>query len=77
MQEMKENTEAKGVLGDIVGLAIAAIFLGSIFITGVQTLVNANTSGLNATELVIYGILSVIVILAAIILVLKYVGVKL
>ena len=65
-----------GVLGDIVGLAIAAIFLGSIFVVGVQTLATANTTGLSATQLVIYGILGVIVVLAAVILVLKYVGVR-
>jgi len=64
------------ILGEIVGLAVAAIFLGSIFVVGVQTLANANTTGLSATQLVIYGILGVIVVLAAVILVLKYVGVQ-
>lgn len=67
---------AKGVLGDIVGLAIAALFLGTIFLVGVQTLATGNTTGLSTTQLVIYGILGIIVILAAVILVLKYVGVK-
>lgn len=65
------------VLGQIVGLALAAIFLGTIFVVGVQTLATANTSGLSTTQLVIYGILGLIVILAAVILVLKYVGVRL
>lgn len=65
------------VLGQIVGLAIAAIFLGSIFIVGLQTLTTANTTGLDATQLIIYGILGIILILAAVILVLKYVGVEL
>lgn len=65
------------VLGNIVGLAIAAIFLGSIFVVGVQTLAIANTTGLTATQLIIYGILGIIVILGAVILVLKYVGVEL
>lgn len=64
------------VLGQIVGLAIAAIFLGTIFISGVNTLMTANTSGLDATQLIIYGVLGLIVLLAAVILVLKYVGVK-
>lgn len=67
---------AKNVLGEIVGLAIAAIFLGTIFIVGVQTLATSNTSGLSATQLIIFGVLGIIVILAAVILVLKYVGVK-
>ena len=69
--------ESKGVLGSIVGLSVAAIFLGSIFIVGVQTLATSNTSGLSTTQLVIFGVLGIIVILAAVILVLKYVGVKL
>lgn len=64
------------VLGQIVGLALAAIFLGTIFIVGVNTMTTANTSGLDATQLVIYGVLALIVLLAAVILVLKYVGVK-
>jgi len=63
------------ILGEIVVFAIDTIFLGSIFVVGVQTLATANTTGLSAIQLVIYGILGVIVVLAAVILVLKYVGV--
>lgn len=67
---------ADRVLGSIVGLAIAAIFLGTIFVVGVQTLATANTTGLSTTQLVIYGVLGLVVVLAAVILVLKYVGIK-
>lgn len=66
----------KSVLGMLVGLSIAAIFLGTIFITGMQTLVSANTTGFSAEQILIWGVLGLIVVLCAIIVMLKYVGIK-
>lgn len=62
------------VFGKIVGLFVIAILIGSIFITGLTTLADANTTSLSTTEVALIAILGLILIVGALWLILEYVG---
>ena len=63
-----------GVFGKIVGLFIIAILIGSVFVTGLQSLATANTSSLNATQVALLAIVGLILIVGVLWCILEYVG---
>ena len=72
-----KNEEAAmkgGVFGKIVGLFIVAILIGSIFVTGLQTLATANVTGLSTTQVALIAIVGLILIVGVLWLILEYVG---
>lgn len=77
LHAMMKNEDAKvgsGQFGKIVGLFIMAILIGSVFISGIQTLENASTDGLTTTEIALISVLGLILIVGAFWLILQYVG---
>jgi hypothetical protein len=63
-----------GVFGKIIGLFIIAILIGSIFITGLQSLATANTTGLTTAQIAMVGIVGLILVVGVLWLILEYVG---
>jgi len=76
-KDMMKDESAKmnsGVFGKVVGLFVIAILIGSIFVTGLTTLADANTSSLSATEVALLAIVGLILIVGVLWLILEYVG---
>lgn len=76
-KEMMKDDSAKmatGTFGKIVGLFVIAILIGSIFVVGLQSMANANTTGLTTAQLALYAILGLILVVGALWLILEYVG---
>jgi hypothetical protein len=63
-----------GVFGKIVGLFIVAILIGSLFVSGLQQLAQANTSSLSASQVALIAVVGLILIVGVLWLILEYVG---
>jgi hypothetical protein len=69
------DTKAKSSSSAIVGLMIAMILAGSIFVSGINFIINANTTGWTTPELAMWVIIPIIAMVGLIILLLKEVGI--
>jgi hypothetical protein len=75
-KDMMKDESAKmnsNVFGKVVGLFVISILIGSIFVTGLTTLADANTSSLSATEVALLAIVGLILIVGVLWLILEYV----
>jgi len=76
-KDFMKNEEAAmkgGVFGKIVGLFIVAILIGSVFVAGLTSLAQANTTALSTTQIALIGIVGLILIVGVLWLILEYVG---
>jgi hypothetical protein len=73
---MKDETAAMhgGPFGKIVGLFIVAILIGSLFVAGLQSLAQANTSNLSTSQVALIAVIGLILIVGVLWLILEYVG---
>jgi len=73
---MKDETATMkgGVFGKIVGLFIVAILIGSVFVAGLTSLAEANTTALSTTQVALIAIVGLILIVGVLWLILEYVG---
>jgi hypothetical protein len=80
IKEMMKDEKAEmsggsgGVFGKIVGLFVMAILIGSVFVTGLTSLAQANTTALTATQVALLAIVGLILIVGVLWLILEYVG---
>lgn len=76
-KDMMKDESARmnsGAFGKIIGLFLIAVLIGSLFVTGLTTLADANTTSLTATEVTLIGVVGLILIVGVLWLILQYVG---
>ena len=67
----------QGVGGKIIGMAIGAILLGTVGMTGLQQLFAANTSGIDATVVtLVTTVVGIVIAIGFMVLFLKQAGLK-
>lgn len=77
LRKLKENKRAESLTGKIIGISIGLMIASVMLVQGVSNVINANTTGWDATVANMFQVLvPMIAIIALVILLLKSGGIK-